>query len=724
MFQFPAWSFALICCYFLPCKNVIERYVILPQLPTPPSGGLDGIAANPSAILAANTKDSITVLSSNCYSYNHIIGNAAARLQRSTSGIDCLDAHLRKKEGVLLALSELSRLPVLSIVEEKLHLREELIDWDAEARQMTVMSTQSKLSFGQVDALNQQLSLILTLKSDRRAKICQYLKQDGPVEEEIQAFAVADEKVACAVTGAWVRDQYTKASEWKSKYCSMITIIKSHDNIDAKSQGESVAVDRITALLTEHDNLAVSFSEEYDQLESVMQNVTEWENRIKQIVLCDSLTLEERCQQLSNASNLRPKGVFVDPAGDLIDLWIWVFTWRLQLQSGVRILLDQFDNLPQSQKKCPDYETLKILVRSTISSLMIEDFIFPDKFSLNPFLKQLRCHTFCSIQGHTVTRSTSTIKKDVESGIHGKHALDLILDAEADKVLGSCLSITRRIFWMMMLQCFFIRLESDDFGGGLSDAKMLASLSNQFTRTSSFMDTKVEENRLQSLIDNVENLESKSFQILEQCTALLQMNCYSHKEELRQILLGLSDVLSSLNNPQMAPAVKLLRDKTLKEKVTWKIKGLTWLLGTFAYEQFNQNADSQAAELCDRIHINNLRDLYDTIPVIIGPEWDVSGHCVEREIIRISGMVKDLWDRANLWRTQVISLIPTSLGPGQFVNNRGDDIVKLDTLSALAGDQLLSKVSTCLPRLLDRNASLCPVSFLHSECVVYAGHCA
>jgi len=603
-------------------------------------------------------------------------------------------------------------------VEEKLHLREELIDWDAEAQQMIVMSTQSKLSFGQVDALNQKLSLILTLKSDRRAKICQYLKQDGPVEEEINAFAVADEKVACAVTGAWVRDQFTKASEWKSKYCSMITTLKLHDNIDAKSQGESVVVDRITALLTEHDNLAVSFSEEYGQLESVMQNVSEWENRIKQIVLCDSLTLEERCQQLSNASNLRPKGVFVDPAGNLIDLWIWVFTWRLQLQCGVRIMLDQFDNLPQSQKKCPNYEALKIMVRSTISSLMIEDFIFPDKFALNPFLKQLRCHTFCSIQGHAMTRSTSTIKRDIESGIHGKHVLDLILDAEADKVLGSCLSITRRIFWMMMLQGFFIRLESDDFvGGGLSDAKMLLSLSNQFIHTSSCMDTKVEENRLQSLIDNAENLESKSFRILEQCTALLQMNCYSHKEELRQILLGLSDVLSSLDNPQMAPAVKLLRDKTLKQKVKWKIKGLTWLLGTYAYEQFYQNADSQAAELCDRIHINNLRDLYDTIPVIIGPEWDVSGHCVEGEIIRISDMVKDLWDRANMWRTQVLSLIPTSLGPGQFVNKRGDDIVKLDTLSALAGDQVLSKVSTCWPRLLDRNASLCPVLFLHMCCL-------
>ncbi len=597
----------------------------------------------------------------------------------------------------MLALSELTRLPVFSIVEEKLHLREELIDWDAEAQQMIAMSTESKLSFGQVDALNQKLSLILTLKSDRRAKVCQHLKQDGMVEEEIKAFAVVDEKVVCSVTGAWVRDQYTRASEWKSKYCSMITILKRHDN----SQGESVAVDRITALLAEHDNLAVSFSEEYGQLERVRQNVNEWANTIRQIVLCDSLNLEERCQQLSNLSNLRPKGVLVDPAGDLIDLWIWVFTWRLRLQSGVRTMLDQFDNLPQSQMKRPDYEALKMLVR-TIAPLMIEDFIFPDEFAKqNPFLTQLRCDTFRSIQGNGV-RSTSTIRKDIASGIYGKHVLDLILDTEADKVLGSCLSVTRRIFWMMILQCFFVGLESDDFVGSLSDAKMLLSLSHQFIHTScSSICTKAEENRLILLIDNAENLESKSSRILEQCTALLQMNCYMHKEELRLILLDLSDVLSSLNNPQTAPAVKLLQDKSLKERVTWKIKGLTWLLGTLAYNLFGHNSDSQVAELCDRIHIINLRDLYDTIPVAIGPQLDASGDCVDSEILRISAMVKDLRDRAKVWQTQVLSLIPKSFGPYQYVNNRCDDIVKLDTFSVLAGDHVLSKVSTCWPRFLD-----------------------
>lgn len=597
-------------------------------------------------------------------------------------------------------------MPVLSIVEEKLHLREELVDWDAEAQQMMVLSTQSKLSFGQVDALNQKLSLILTLKSDRRAKVCKHLNQCGLVEEEIKAFAVADEKVVCAVTGAWVRDHYTRALEWKSNYCSMIAILKSNDisndNIIAKSHGESVVVDRITAMLTAHDTLAVAFSEEYSQLESVRQNVTAWANTIKHIVLSDSFTLEERCQQLSNASNLRPKGVLLDPARGLIDLWIRAFTWRVQLKNGVRTMFDQFDNLPKSPIKCPDYEALKTLVCSTIAPLIIEDFIFPDEFALNPFLTHLRDKIFRSIQG-----PTSTIRKDIESGIYGKHVLDLILNAEADKVLGSCLSITRRVFWLMILQCFFACLESDDFGGGLSDAKVLLSLSYQFIHISSFMDTKEEENRLQLLIGNAENLETISFQILEQCTALLQTNCCSHKEELRLILLGLSDVQSSLDNVQLAPAVRLLRDKTLKEKVNMKMKELTWLLGTFAYDLLYQNADAHASKLCDRIHINNLRDLCDSCPVSICPQWKVTMK-FGSAIVRASVMVKDLWDQANAWQSKVLLLIPTSHVPGP--KNESRDVVKLDTLIAMAEDQILSKVRTCSPPPSSYGIrALCPV---------------
>ena len=56
---------------------MIRRFSALPKLPVPPYGGFDGTDAPPCAVLVESTKDSITILSANCYSYNHIIGLVA-----------------------------------------------------------------------------------------------------------------------------------------------------------------------------------------------------------------------------------------------------------------------------------------------------------------------------------------------------------------------------------------------------------------------------------------------------------------------------------------------------------------------------------------------------------------------------------------------------------------------------------------------------------------------
>lgn len=656
-------------------KGIIERYSNLPQLPTPPPLAMGGVVTNPSAILAASMKDSITMLSSHCYSYNHIIGSAAEKLQLSISGNE-----FTTKDGLAVALAELTRLPILSIAEEKLHLREELIDWNREAQQLMDMSSKCKISFGQVVDLNQQLSLILAVKSDKRKRVCQLLKNDKPVEDEIKNFVVVDEKVICAITGVWVRDQYTRASEWKSNYCLIISILKSHgyDNGNdieesRKSLDESVAIDRITALLMDHETLAVSFRDEVGNLESVARKVTDWSNTIQQILLSDSLTLGERCEHLTNASHLCPRGVVVDPSVDLIDQWIGVFAWRMQLKSGVRSMLDQFETF---QIDCSDYEALKMLVASTIGPLMIEDLIFPEEFASNSFATQLRREIFHSVQEN---KQTSTKRKVIESGIHGKHVLNLIFSAAADKNLGSCISLTRRVVWIMMLQRFIIHLESSDFVGGISDAKQLLSLSHEFQVTHSFLGTNAEENRLFLLIDDAEIFEGQSSELIAQCSALLKTNCYSNKDELLQIKQHFCNVLSSLNEPKTALAIKLLHDKTLGERIAC----LTWLQKTFAFEILYQCADSQHSELCDRIHIDNLSDLCSTIPT--GSHLRESG-----DIVRMSAIVENLKVGAEAWRSKVFHILPNS----KDISSNGSDIVKLDTLIELTADEVLRTVST------------------------------
>lgn len=133
------------------------------------------------------------------------------------SGAD-QSVQLTNKSGVAAALLELKRLPILSVVEEKLCLRDELIDWNENAQDAM---KKAKLPYDQIEELYYELVNIVDLKSQGRIKLCQNLRTSKSVDSEVRLFAIDDEKAICSVAGAWVREQYTKASEWK-KTCGSI----------------------------------------------------------------------------------------------------------------------------------------------------------------------------------------------------------------------------------------------------------------------------------------------------------------------------------------------------------------------------------------------------------------------------------------------------------------------------------------------------------------------
>ena len=122
---------------------------------------------------------------------------------------------LATKSGVASALVELKRLPILSVVEEKLTLRDELIDWNTKALDLLEQAKSCKLPYQQIKDLHNELVNIVDLKSLGRMKMCQNLRQSKSVDSEVRLFAVDDEKVICPTTGPWIREQYKKASDWE-----------------------------------------------------------------------------------------------------------------------------------------------------------------------------------------------------------------------------------------------------------------------------------------------------------------------------------------------------------------------------------------------------------------------------------------------------------------------------------------------------------------------------
>jgi hypothetical protein len=233
------------------CQGVIRGFSALPKLPSPPFSGFDGAPTQPSQILVENTKDSITILSANCYSYNHIIGyedsvylfgflidyslhgtflsrNIGASLRDSASTIandsTLQDIHLKMKtkSGVASALVELRRLPILSVVEEKLCVREEFIDWNARAQEVIDTSASCKVPYTIIEELHNDLVNIVEIKSEARMKVCQNLRPNKSVDSEVRLFAIDDVQVICSKSAAWVRYEYNNASDWKKRCDSIL----------------------------------------------------------------------------------------------------------------------------------------------------------------------------------------------------------------------------------------------------------------------------------------------------------------------------------------------------------------------------------------------------------------------------------------------------------------------------------------------------------------------
>lgn len=601
------------------------------------------------------------------------------------------------------ALVELTRLPNMSIVEEKLHVREELIDWDAESKQkMVAVSAGIKLPFDQIQSLHNKLQTIINLQSERRAKVCQQLKSNSLIDEQVKAFAIADEKIVCSMTGQWVRDQCNRGSLWITNYQSVMATLTQYGHPGARglpnaasslTNQQPIDAKTIVELMEVHDSQqnGFSFSEQYNQLSGVKQGVMNWANAVHQVVVSDSLTLQERCQQLNNASTFRPKGINIDPPQSAINAWVLAFTWRLNLQGAIKSITDTWKATqlqPTSQIEGADQQEMLRLIRVVLAPLMVEgqDFLIATELQ-RPFVTGLINEALCSIQNNGGCRP---IKKNqiLESGIQGKAVMEHIFDTNTD----CSLVISQRIFWIMLYQCFHARLGPNNFTGDLDDAKALLQLCPQgvdTTEMSSFMDTKTAEQNLQKLVSNAESLERDSSAILDQCSTLLLRNCFSQKDSLRSILLRLSDIESTMNSSELVLPLKLLAKSNIKKRVNAKIKGLTWLVNTFAYDLFfsdpsTPSVHGQHSTIGDRIHVNNLRDLYNGIPITIGSKLHVTGDCLDSEVVRVSLMVKQLWENAHRWQSRVAYLLEGA--------NR-DNIVDIKSLTALTEDEALSKVS-------------------------------
>lgn len=653
---------------------------MLPELPSPPFSGFGESVSDPTTLLKEKTKDSISVLSANCYSHTHIVGNMAAKLSSSMQSMS-QDTSLRTKEGVASALAELRQLPTLSVVEEKLHYRSQLIDWNAEVLQLIESTTTTgKQPFRSVEELHHGLSSIMRMSG------CQNVRPNEYTEREVKWFVAEDLKLICPESGTWVRNQYKRGCDWRQTYLSIKSVLQPYGyNFGEISSSAStdttsaVDVSRIKSLLADHDTLASCFCEEYKHLREVEKVVDGWAAAMNQVVINESYHLETRYNELEKIEASRPKGIIANPPRRVVDLWRKVLIWGLNLKTGVesvtgKVLEWKANQTPGLETRDAEFRESIRLTNLLLASIIVEgqDFMLSKEVVLTPLLSQLRSKAIQSFSNGASSELISR-REVVESSTHGDLLLSRVIGAEADLQSGHPLRFVRDIFWRIMAYSLLQNVNNGSVH--LKDIKTLSELCVCESQLSL---------SINKLIDDAEQLQRNATNVMATCSKLLQMDCFLHQNELRKCLVDLKSIESNFKSESLGSAARLLRSNGVETVIAGKLLSVTWLVDTLShpiiFESMNGSMQSHSV---DRISVDDLRLLYGTNPVSTSSR---GGNDLDKEVLRVYNLVRDLHHRAQEWQKGARSLL--NFDKGLIIS----EIIKVETIEALTQSQVLSKV--------------------------------
>eukprot|EP00970_Alexandrium_tamarense_P010933 scaffold2281_cov215-Alexandrium_tamarense.AAC.5 len=636
----------------------------------------------------------------------------------NAASTDPQDLAFRGKPMVLSSLAELTRLPMLSVVEEKLCIRNELIDWNNEALgAISTATTTSKVPFERVEALYNQLLSIVGAKSERRMSMCRHLRPNKSVDSDVQLFAGEDERLICTASSSWIREQYRIGYEWKQQYDAVISALQSKgffsDGVPPSEAGvdaPQVEFERIAHLLGQHSGvqMASSFPNEYAHLDNVRSNAMRWSSRVDDIIQSE-YSLQERCNRLKGVCQSRPKGMSMNPTDDAINLWIRVYSWPVRLEQTVRLFTNAMMNWEKNEPCHPqsrDGESNQMMksAKEFLAPLMVEGQIFLTTNGGNPplIMAEIRDEALLSIYENQSDIKVISASEVLGTGIHGKSVLDRIRDMEADRRSGSPLLLTQTLFWRLMASCFVRRMQRLETSDSTDDsvwkqvsldyAKILLSYcpSNNSSDTT-VVDCEGARSHLENMIRDAEQLQSRATAILSHTSDLLQTNCYSHKRELVSCIDGLKSIQDDFKSRPKGTAKSsqlLLKSSRIETAVAIQVKGVVWLMNAFSFPiLFNASPVGALQTSNPRLPLQSLLDLQERIPF-------TTGDGVDPEIVRVGLLVNDLFQRAKLWQASVASFTPRSNNDTTTIQPPSvTPVVDLCTLQELVQSPLLSMVS-------------------------------
>lgn len=712
-------------------QDVVSRAPMLPHVPAPPNRLVDESLTSAMNSRRGQAMSRIQSLSQGLYSHVQVF----SRYENIVAEDDSVQ--LRSKPEVRAALDELRATPVISVVEEKLSIRWDVLKWRDSAKIPLEKMTKSGIKFEILEGLKEKLDAILNGSSSSRSQIVAGLEKNPAIDSDIRQFARREVDAFCVEQAATVDSLYAKGKEWKDRADSIILALRIHGNPSAgpslsggQKSAAMVDLKRIDDLLAEYDGLGSTMDERRTRLSSIRDEALSWCSSIEKIVGDDNNVRE----RLTVARDTRPKGVVMDPARHVVDAWVEALEWHNRLKTALRDLA--------SSSIDGNADAFSTRISDKIYPLMLEGqevLSFFGQQVPGSFIPDEALGVLSRLAEHNRPTRTISVAK-LQSSSLGNTLVSRIVDRDRDSLQGSPLFCLLFLAWRVavidLLQLEPTTGEDDDNTSPrrmptLEEAKQLNALrprldlqphvamddgSPPFHQLFSRVETG-EVATFSHMINDGDRVEADTRAIVP-VTKDIARGAYGKTDEVRNHLTRLRELQSDFK-ARVQERSGLILDSNLEQSLDSVVKDVTWLVKTFPYAALHSDTvpiieepdDEEDEDVSGRSQPQSvpvpwdvLVSLHDRLPdPITGPGGDIA---------RVSLRVEELYEAANAWQQEVTSQMSLSFRGGAKRRSPGtaetDEAPKINMgrLAQLAKHPILARVSmpreAAVRRVLDR----------------------
>jgi hypothetical protein len=503
-------------------------------------------------------------------------------LARCNSKIDDRSSDgIISSEGASSTLNELKKLPVVTLVEEKIAVRVDVLAWDEMASEVFSHKAPS-VEYERLKVLNESLQLIVRGRSGTRAEIVKHLEPNTTIETEMCLFASNDVRNISDSLSKRVAALHSKALKWKERADSIISCLRVHGNnaagecISTHKLPGMVDIKRISDLIGEYGSLEVHIPGYTGILENVHRDASQWSEALSKTVLEETHSFEENLFFLEKQRDERPRGIIMDPTRHVFDLLIDLLVWYRRVKEGlVKLASDAGPVMKEASDEDDAVEKYAALLSRYVYSVLIEGSEIVEVY--NEVIKShgqfgansMRCvKTLESL--YDLRKSARALSRErLESNQFGAAILSRMVERNVDLAEGAPLFLLLWFAWHCSVCEFVSRCTdtSDDEGDDVS---------RDFDNLSLADARKLKAQQPTLTAENLENLEN----VAPHVNFILETKTYDLRELDRVILE--SEQIESNVRETLAAAKNLLRGSLDKaDNVRAHLSKLKELLADF-----------------------------------------------------------------------------------------------------------------------------------------------